>query len=422
VYATPPVDPPEPPPSGTVPQPTNLTAPSKTSSSITLAWYGPENYETEATTLEHDYQAIIENTQPGDMPRFSNGRNALLPINEGDATLMANNKDPDGWRSYVISTEKSRKRSSTKSQKFWTYDNNINDFQSRMECHPMSESPYDKVRYRKNELWAWGFSIWIENAVRPETYQVIGQTHDVIEYAPDGRKSVGFSPVSGIRLSPLSDEGKNPPGVWTVFAGAETLAFPYDNSAKASIEYKQWDVESSQIGRWIDIVYIIRYDASGSNEWPDDGAPPYNGYSEVWIDGKRELFYEGGPLGGNDNQAKGHYPKFGIYSGWKLANYNSPPVGGWGETEQTMYYAEVKMAKGANATYENVNPSGRCTSIEVVEQINANTTSVVKTLPPSAVTTTISGLPSNSERTYFIQCRYLNEVGEPSNTITVTTS
>lgn len=408
--------PPDPTPAGSIPQPTGLTLDNTTSTTVTLSWVGPANQQTEATGLEFDFQSQFEATANGELPRYGNGRPSMQPINEGDAALNADPKNENGWRSGYVTDAKSRLPAETKSIFVETYDNGINDFQNGMQFHPMRPEPYDKIRHLNKVRWAWGWSVFLVENGQPNSAIVMGQCHDVIEYAPDGTEDAGISPVFAARW--------NPGGTLSTYGSVDTKAFTTGKAGKGGVGFASTPYGADKRGRWMDVVVIYEFDPVGSAQWPQDGAGPYSGHFEFWVDGVRQSYATGVAFGVNDSQTKGHYPKFGLYSTWALkkGSYENPPPGGWTNTEQQAYYGSMRMATGENATYEMVNPSGKCTAIEVVQETAPGATKVVATLPPSSESYTVSALQSQTQYKYFVRCRYLNQTGTKSGTITVTTA
>jgi len=239
----------------------------------------------------------------------------------------------------------------------------------------------------------------------------MGQYHD---RAPTG--TPGLSPS----FAHATDVANN---VWRSYGSVQTLAInPSNTDGKFAIQQNNVPIDyANDMGRWMDHVWIFVWDAIGDGGIPgvDDGAPEYQGSLEYWRDGEKLIDYQG-PTFSNDAQSPGHYPKFGIYGGYRPGV--PAPSGGWVNTTQRTYWGGVRISDGeAESTYENLNAAGRVTAIEILQETAPGQTQVIKTLAPSYNSWRITGLASATEYKYFVRCRYNAETSTPSGTITVPT-
>ena len=396
--------PPDPPAEGGVPQPTGLTFTDRTTTSITLDWTSPENPN--PVGLYRDYSADLEILPNGSFVPDT----TFLCSNETESGLNTDRTTAD---SATVSTAVGgRFAGQQKSLKTDIYYTSQTDLRNRQEVQPRNANGTDKFRPTIKRKTAFGYSMWKENHGAANTFQVMGQIHEI---PPSG--TPGVSPVLAYRWNASSPSS-------SAYGSVNTKAINASSTeGKGAIPGTTLPIDfEEETGRWMDILWIYTWDAIGTGGVPgvDDGAPPYVGSLECWIDGVKRVDYGPNlPFGINDAQSPGHYHKLGIYSGYKASI--SPPAGGWINTTQRSYFSGIRIAEGEFATYENMNAAGRVTSIEIQQETSPNNWAVVKTLAPSYNSFTVSGLTPATQYKFRVRCRFNAETSTPTGTLTVST-
>ena len=402
------VDPPTPPEPGTVPAPSNLSVQSTTATTISLAWDTFDNDGSGANLLDWELNGAM--TRPRGWRAV-----AEFPYNpytqSGGRT--ANNFDPAFWPTPSVEQDRGGGQNALKFDISWDASSPTGILQNRQELELMSDfddvdsGDFYRIPYKTD--FACGWSTYRPYTTGHSSYQNMGQVHD----SRDNELVIdtfGISPIWSYNLEP------NTEAIWSMYGRSYTKAECTDKAFTTAAAATPATDYAGETGRWMDFVIRFRFDPTGSNDWPADGAEPYTGFIEMWLDGELMCSASGVPLGNNDRQDRGHWFRIGLYCGWKEMARVAAMTG---DPRVILYLQNYRIATGANATYENVAPGGRVHKIEVVEEINPNTFQVVKVLPPSARSATIT-VPNGSTHKYSIRAKYNNEISTGSNQVEVT--
>ncbi len=228
----------------------------------------------------------------------------------------------------VITTEYTR--SGKKALK--TYLNRkTSDVSYRTEAVPRGEV---RENTQQGQHYWYGISVLIPNNHSPDSRA--GDTILQWHHSPD--QHLGET-NGGIGGPPLSLQIHNTKLVVVNRWNPNAIGSKHD----PELGTKHWDLGSYQRGKWIDWVFHIKWSYKG------------DGILEVWKDGKK-VISKAGPNNYNDQKAP--YMKIGLYkTDWRKKNaagisYDADIV------SRTFYHDELRIAKGSNAKYNDVAPSG----------------------------------------------------------------